>query len=494
MSSIKLWKSQKRAYKFAKGKSEVALLCEQRTGKTYITLKLIENWKKKLGSEYCGLLVTLLNNKESTWLDKSAEFLPDLQVTSDWEEFKKLKGARLLVVHYEQFVGLINRLVKYTKINWMGIDEGHRIYNRGSKQSRAASRMKWVDNKLLLTGTPIEKQPLDLFAQFRWLCPDVFGTNYSEFEKEWLDFEYQDPTEMGLKPGTAQWQRKILQQRIMKSKADFKWERLDEFINLISPYCFRIESGDVGIVKPNIHKVIVPMSNVQTRMYKEMTRDSMVITEDGTEIIAGLPITKVMKQRQIASGFIYDEDKELHQITRLKQRRIVRLAESLSKPVVIFTAFKPDTETIFHMIQSKNYDVIKVHGATKKQIRPELWRRFQRAEFDIAVVQIKTGGVGVDLWKSNNAIVGSMGHSSVDWDQAKARLNHIHKKIASDIYVVCSEKTIDEDLYDLVVKKGLTSKRVLSKLKGATPWPRTRQKIRRKPKKPKQKRRTSSSR
>lgn len=394
---------------------------------------------------------------------KTTELIPQVNVTSDWEEYKKLPSPRLLVIHYQMFVKLIKKLVKAKWLNWFCIDEGHGIANRGTKQSRAAARMSWVPRKVLLTGTPIEKQPTDLWAQFRFLDPSVFGMNWEDFQKRYMEWPKVDMRHAP--PGSALWQQKMLQQRILKNKAKFREELRREFMDRINPLSIRLTKRDVGILDPISRKVIVPLTRYQKRVYEEMTRHAVTRLRDDTRILAGLPVTIITKQRQIASGFVFDDDRNVHRIDNAKLNAIKQLVVKLPKPVVIFTAFRPDNAFIFEAMVNEGYEVATVTGSTKKQLRPGIWQAFQRGQYDVLVCQTKTGGTGVDLWKSSHAIVASMSHSYRDWDQLKSRMDSRDKSKASELFVICGENTIDEDLFDLVVVKRLDADRVLSLLK-----------------------------
>lgn len=469
-SQLKLWGEQIPAYEFAIVRDAVALFSEQRTGKTFITMAILRKLAGSAidlttgkGNDFCGVLVCLLNNRDSTWRDKLTEFLPWLNVTDDWDDFKKLPCPRLLLVHFERLPRLIGKLVKFKKINWMGIDEAHRISKRGTKQSRAAARMSWVPRKLILTGTPIEKQPTDLFAQFRFLDPDVFGTNWEKFEDEYMEFTKLnfDHTPRG----SMAWQKRIMQQRILRSKAKFKKSKLRKLTRLIAPYSFRLTKLDVGILEPRVLKVPVAIDGRQRRYYDAMKRHSVVKLPAGQRALAELEVTNIMKRRQLASGFVYDDEEQVHHVGDAKLRRLKALFRRLPKPVVIFTAFRPDNDRITRELASEGFDVIAVHGGVNKKLRPQIWRSFQRAQYDGIICQTKTGGVGVDLWKASAAIVHSMGHSSIDFDQLKSRLDSKAKEKPADIYVLCGKDTIDEELYDLVIVKRLNSEEVLSKLR-----------------------------
>lgn len=467
--ALSLSPGQRGAYKFAVSRPQAALYCEQRTGKTYITLAILRkeagapiDLKTGRGNDFCGILISLLSNRESTWKDKLAELLPWLNVSSNWEEFKRMPNPRLYVMHYEGLRRDIKRLVRYRKINWACIDESHKMGRRGSKQSRAIRRLAWVPRKILLTGTPMEKSPAHLWAQFDFLVPGLLHDRWDDFEGEY--FEWRE-IENRQRPGTEAWRKRFLAQRILRSKAKFRAEKLHQLIERISPYCYRLEKEDVGIERARIERVDVPLKGRQLQCYKQLERRSLVDLGGGKRVVCQFPAVTIMKKRQVASGFVYDDEEELHYLGDAKLDKLKQLVNEMSKPVVIFTAFVPDLKRIHQILRSEGYDGEVVWGKTNKKTRPDIWRTFQRAAFDYLVCQIRVGGAGNDLWKANNAIVHSMNHSFIDWDQMISRLDVMGKKKKSRIVVLCGKETIDEELYDLIIKKRLTGTEVLQQLK-----------------------------
>lgn len=466
MSSIQLWPEQKKVFKFAREREAAALFCEQRTGKTYVTLKLIEDLLKPSDevNDFCGLLVTLLTNRDSTWLKGLRTFLPQVNVTSDWEVFKKLPAPRILLIHYEDFVKLINRLCKYKKFNWSCFDEAQRIANRGTASSRGASRVSWINRRLILTGTPQETHEVDYFGLMRYLKPDMFGKNFDNFENHYFEWHKLESLKR-VKPGTPQHRELILKQKMIKKQnIKFRENRRKKFTNKLKAVSIRLTKEDAGILPAEVHRIHVPMNSEQRRVYQEL-QDQSVTRIGNTRIMAPLKVTGIAKLRTVASGFIYDDDRKVHHLSRRKLDKTLDLIQQLPKPVVIFTAFRPDNQLVYKAVKKKGYKVAQVHGSTKKKLRPQIWQNFQDGKYDVIVVQVKTGGTGVDLWRSSHAIVYSMSHSFRDWDQSKSRLDNRDKKSASKFFVLCSEKSIDDSLYDLVIDKALKTERVLSTLK-----------------------------
>lgn len=433
---------------------------EQRTGKTFITLDVLNHLPRE---DLAAVLVVLLNNKQSSWRDRFDQFLPWLNVTSDWEEYKALPFPKLLLLHYEEVHKVAKKLKRPKWINFVAIDESHKMKGRGTRQSRACAKLYAPGRKrLILSGTPIEKQPKDLFGQFKFLVPDLFG-KWIDFENKFMDFTKVDMT--GVARGTARWKLKIMKQGMLRNRAKFKEEMRPELLKLIEPYSLRLTKRDVGILEPKIIPVTVPLTGKQRKHYDDMKRYSVIHLEGGQRAMAQMTVTNIIKRRQLASGFIFDDDGEAHRVGDAKLDRLVKLFDRLPKPVVVFAVFKPELDNIAQALKKGGYKIVTVDGSTKKRDRPKIWQSFQKARIDGLVCQTRVGGTGVDLWKANYAIAHSISHSSIDFDQMKSRLDAIGKERSARIYILCAENTIDEDLYDMVVEKGLDAEEVLKRLK-----------------------------
>jgi ATP-dependent DNA helicase len=65
------------------------------------------------------------------------------------------------------------------------VDEGHRLKNAGCRLLRELRQLP-AENKLLLTGTPLQNNLAELWSLLNFLLPDIFGS-LADFES-WFDF------------------------------------------------------------------------------------------------------------------------------------------------------------------------------------------------------------------------------------------------------------------------------------------------------------------
>lgn len=73
-----------------------------------------------------------------------------------------------------------------TKIKWhyIVIDEAHKIKNEESKLSQLVRKLN-NENKLLLTGTPLQNNLHELWSLLNFLLPEIFDS--SEMFDIWFD-------------------------------------------------------------------------------------------------------------------------------------------------------------------------------------------------------------------------------------------------------------------------------------------------------------------
>lgn len=462
---------QKEAVDFAIHKGSCALYMEQGTGKTWVSFGLVE---KLLSPDFEGLVIGLLNNLETTWRDKITVEFPQLNVTSDWEVYKKLPKPKLLLCHYEYLVKHVKKLAR-RKWTMILVDESQRIKNRSSNASRAMRQLRYQsDHKFVLSGTPDDGDPIHYWAQFRFFAPEVFGDVWSEF-----DSEYLIPT------------------GYMGYKRKFDTRKRKKFDALIKPWIKVVGNEVLGLIPPKNIRVLIDMPEHVRRRY-DLMEEHLVFELKEDILAAQLPITKTVKLQQIVSGFIYDDDHEAHRFSSFRTRKLESIMRRhLSEQMVIFCKYVPEMEAIERSCKRLGLSVAMLRGGRKyKKLRPQLQRDFQARKYDVAVVQLKSG-VGIDLYQAQITIFYSTGHSSIDFQQAKARTYRRGQQGQVVYYYLVVKNSIDEDIQLALKEKRSVSKSILTRLKarltGETSWQNPRKLLKRKPSPPRPRPPTSRS-
>ena len=440
----KLFDYQQGAARFILSKPGTCLFFDQGTGKTYVTLAVIDRESDQ--PQYQALLVVLKTNKLTTWLAKIEELLPHVHVSTDPDEFKKLPHPRILLVHYDQFTAKLSRKLAKWPWSFVAFDESQRLKNRGSLSSRNARRFRHARRRCVLSGTPVDKSPIDLWAQLRFAEMSIFGDHWPTFFNRYLR-----PAGFG------------------GYKSKFRAGKEELFLKRASEVCLRVDRSVLNLPESKMHIIPVGLWGQQSRVYDELERDLVIeIGETGT-VSTPLKVTLMGKLSQITGGFLIDDEGEVHRVGKAKERALKALLPKMKPPVVVFCRYRHEVHMLENLLRGYYLAVKSIYGkikdTAKSQERSNILRAFQAGEIDALVCQVRTGGVGVDLWKSDYAIVHSMGHSSIDFNQMASRLDNINKRVAARIYVLCGKSTIDEDLYDMIVDKGMTSKEVLDQLK-----------------------------
>lgn len=433
-----------------------ALFFEQGTGKTWITVGLIE-----YTDAHDVLLVVPLSNIETTWQKTINAQIPGWTVCRTWEEFKAATGRRILLVHYEALPGRRKRknktkskglIDKALTIDWdlVVFDESQRLKKRSTSSSRIARRLRYAARRVILSGTPMDASPIDIWGQMRFCEPDALGETWKEFGNVYLE-----------KGGWAnkQWL--------------FREDMLEDFIAAIAPYALRVEKADVlTTAKPKETVIHVDLFGAQRRVYEEMDQ-KMVTRIFGQRTKAELVITRNVKLQQITGGLLINDNDETVRVGNAKGSRLRALVRTLSRdhpgePVVIFCKYREEMQIIREALpKGSRIDELsgKVKDKPRDKARTRVQEKFQSGETDYLICQIKTGGVGIDLYRSHLAIFFSMGHSWIDYDQALSRLDRRGQTERVLIFLIFVRESIDDDIWEAVCSKRSLNQVVWERLK-----------------------------
>lgn len=461
---------QRKGVSAAVSKDGFLLLFDQRTGKTWITLAVIE---ERDPTEV--MIVGLKTNLESTWMVALAEHLTSYRIFRDFTKYQEHQRAFtkawghpdkcILLINYEALPAVIKK-VKKRRWGLIIYDEIQKLKSRSSRNARLSKTLvNCSDNRLGLTGTPIDKHPVEMWSIMRFIDPSVLGGTWKEFDEDFLV-----PVKIDLKKarGTLRRRQLMLAMRIRRGKPEFKPGALEEFYELVAPHVMRVSQEDMGIERAKVTRVAVGMFGRQRRAYDQL-EEEMVVDVGKTTIITPLKIVQRIKLQQLTGGFIYDEDKRLRVVGDAKARKLEYLLKKVKPPLVIFCKFKHEVELAEQLCRDRSDKVALIWGKVKdtktKKRRTEVLKRFQAGELDYVICQQRTGGVGVDLYYARMAIVYSMGHSWIDYSQMVARLTFLYQDGPPEFFLLYVPDTIDEDILVALDEKRSVSEVTLERLR-----------------------------
>lgn len=421
---------QKIAADFVIEKECACLLCEQGTGKTIISLAVLE--KLQLPKV---LIVTPLTSIEVTWAKR---------LRQKWDVYFGLeKEPGVNVVGFEFFR---NNIKKIIKIKWdmVIIDESQGLKDRGSKQSRAARRLRHlVKRRLILSGTPIDDSPIDMWAQLRFVDPSILGDVWGDFDAEFLR-----PT------------------GFMGHQREMRPGRTDEFLKRVAPACFRLTIDELQ-EPPEFVVVPVRLFGEQRRIYERMN-ETGVLRIDGHKIKAGLKITQDLRLHQIVGGFVGTDDGYDLSVGQAKQRKLRWLLKKLARPVV-FCRFLSELDEIEEILKERFERVGRIDGSVKNKkkdpARDRVLNGFQNGEIDALGCQARTGGVSIELHSGNELIFYSIGYSYIDFQQIISRFRRFGQKKRVKVFLLVAQDTIDEEPLERITSKGETVNPIMDYIK-----------------------------
>lgn len=465
LSGTSSWTHQKRAFQFAKNLPAVGLFMDMGSGKTKVAVDLITNRGHKRVLVICP---------KSAMVDVWARQVPmyshipiDVVVLNESTAAKKMEQAKaalvraeevgrpiVLVINYESvWREPLGSFFKQARLDCVVLDESHRIKSPGSRVSLYCAELgKRVPYRMALTGTPAHNSPLDVYAQYRFLDPGIFGTNFSAFRNRYAV--------MG---GYGGYQ--VIAYRINPTLPNgqpnpyYSLELDREFQERMYSIAFRVRTGDVLDLPPEIDEERrFDLSDSARKIYTKLYRDMVVDVKSGKVTVTNA-LTRLLRLQQITSGFLpVEDDKDnttnLQQIDTGKQELLADLLKDLPvhEPLVVFFRFIHDADAIRQVVEAAGRRYYELSGRVNQL---EDWKTERPDDLPASViaVQIRAGGAGVDLTRACYCVYYSLGFSLGDYDQSRHRINRPGQTRPVRFYHLIANGTVDEKVYTALKAK-----------------------------------------
>ncbi len=341
---------------------------------------------------------------------------------------------------------MTDALTKF-KFDLFLIDESARIKNPHSKRSRACQEIadKSANRRIIMTGSPVVNNILDLYSQFQFLSPGCLGfDSYYGF--------------------TA---HHTLQEKNKGHTRIIEFRNMDELKAKMAKYSFVVKKADCLDLPPKTYETrVIPMGAQQRKMYDQMLEWFMAsLTDEATDsdsTTAKAAIAQLTRLRQICGGFIKTGEgveKIIPDATGKSDQLLEDLEDTAGK-VIVWRTFVKETEIIRQTLLKGGYKWVELVGSTPEDKRGPAEEMFNNDEnIKVLIADAGLAGEGRTLLGTPNMRCATSIFWSSDYSlgkrlQAEDRNHRIGQDSEKVLYLdyVC-EDSIEERIALLINRK-----------------------------------------
>lgn len=405
-------------------------------GKTLQVLSLILHQKNKGYLDEKKVLVIAPAGLLSNWQNEIKKFAPTLKPFIYHGINRKFPKTDDFDVVISSYATLRNDEKKFNKIKWyiLVVDEAQNIKNPASKQTKAIKAIK-SDNKIALTGTPVENRLIDYWSIFDFTNKHYLGT-INKFTKKFIV-----PIE------------KERNEKVLKN-----------FRKITDPFILRRLKTDKKIIKDLPDKIVndvyCKLSIEQTVLYKEMV-DSLMNEIDESEGVnrKGLIFKLINGLKQICNHPAqFSKTKSINIYDSGKMEVLMNILENITEngeKVLIFTQYVQMGNIIKKLVDKKfNTESLFLHGSLSRGKKDKMINDFQnKSQHKIFIISLKAGGTGLNLTAAQNVVHYDLWWNPAVENQATDRAYRIGQKENVMVYRLITTGTFEEKINNMIESK-----------------------------------------
>lgn len=331
------------------------------------------------------------------------------------------------------------------KFDCIILDESHRIKTPRSKVNICVSTLgRRSACRYILSGTPTPESPVDIYGQYKFLDPTVFGTNFEKFKQQYENIDVQETVRRGYV--------------VLDSKEPYI--NLDQLKKRMYSCAFYAES-DVELPKVTHVYFDQYLSDEAQEIYKELDKEGVYEDESGITETNNI-LAKYTRLQQLLSGCLVAEDETftdqyIVEKDHSKAEALGYLLEEIPKEekIVIFAKFRQDFDSIKSVCRKLHRRYGEISG------KRDDYKKWKQDGLDVVAVQYNSGSESISLVEARYCIYYSHTFSYGQYQQSIKRTHRPGQTRPVTYYHIIS-KVKGKQTVDDKIKKALSLKQSLS--------------------------------
>lgn len=310
------------------------------------------------------------------------------------------------------------------------MDESQKIKNHNTKIFNSITKIK-RNFTVIMTGTPIENSLNDLWNMLFAINPSLHELYITKIQPLLLDKDTY-------------------------SKA------IELTINILYPIMLQRKKDDVlNLPNRDTKTILIRFTKEEDEKYKQLVNTFISALKSGLSgRVQSIALEGLLRLRQYCSVHSIVPKKLLLTNSLVDSKidktiDIVKSAISSNEKIIVFSQFTSSLNKLESVFQKFNYNYLRLDGSTTKINRDKYVEQFQdkNSNFDIFLISLKAGGVGLNLTSSRSAILFEPWWNPAVEEQAFARIDRIGQEQTTKIYKLIYKDSIEEEINSLIEQK-----------------------------------------
>jgi len=335
-----------------------ALFMEQGTGKTKVALDLICSKLHKVDYILYICPYSLKNEIEAERL----KWKPELQI--------EIVGVETISGSDRTYLEILQKVQR--KRTFIVVDESLKIKNKEAKRTQRILKLgEYASYKLILNGTPLSKNVLDLYTQMQFLSTKILDMSYNQFMNTYCEY----------------YVRGKLKNRVKKQ------HNIEHLIAKIRPYIFDCELE----IESKKQRVNYTYEVEDLQAYEQIKHDYLMNCFD-LGFVQTMSLFTILQKHYCASKY--------------RAKIIENLISKINDRVIVFVKF----------LSSIPESEVAITGDVNLKKRKRIIEEFKQGKFKVLYITYGCGAFGLNLQFCKHMIFAEHTFDYAQREQAEARI------------------------------------------------------------------------